>query len=465
MKDASRRGACRDFSRSVHVSRREVLRVGGLCGVGALLPDLLRARAKAGNAHGGFGCAKQVIMLYLHGGHPQQETFDPKPEGPTASRGEFGAISTSVPGVHFSDVLPLTAQLMHKVAVVRSMSHTNPSHVQAALPAQSGHSHSPVDFPRGDFPPSPKDFPPVGAVLDHLRSAGRLPTWVRVGPFMHRNNGTMIHGQTPGFLGDKHSSFGVDQSLLPDDVQIKAIQPNPDLTSLRLQARRDLLGQVDSQLRLIENSSKARSIDAFYQKAFDLLSAPAIRKAFQLSAEPAALRARYGPTEFGQRCLLARRLAEAGVPMTNVHFCYKPGESWDTHSKHFKRTKDSLCPTFDPAIAALIEDLDERGMLEETLVVVNAEFGRTPKINKNNGRDHWPWAYSLLAAGAGIRAGTIYGTSDESAAYVTDSPHDPKDFIATLYHLLGVPAETTLYDNENRPHRLVIGKPIEGILA
>jgi len=282
---------------------------------------------------------------------------------------------------------------------------------------------------------------------------------------MHRNNGTMIHGQTPGFLGDQHSSFGIDQPLLPADVKIKAIQPNPDLSSLRLQARRDLLGQVDTQLRLMEHSGQARSIDAFYQKAFDLLAAPAVRQAFQLSEEPAALRARYGATEFGQRCLLARRLAEAGVPMTNVHFCYKPGESWDTHSRHFKRTKDSLCPTFDPAVATLIEDLDERGMLDETLVVVNAEFGRTPKINKSRGRDHWPWAYSLLIAGAGIRRGALYGASDESAAYVTENPHDPKDFIATLYHLLGVPADTTLYDSENRPHRLVIGQPIAGILA
>ncbi len=458
-------GACADFSNSIRHTRREVLRIGALGGCSLTLPGLLRARAHADTTTGTFGRAKQIIMLYLHGGHPQQETFDPKPDGPSAYRGEFGAIATSVPGVQFGELLPLSAQLMHKVAVVRSMSHGNANHVQAALPAQSGHAHDPSEEKRGDFPPSSKDFPPVGAVLDHLRPAGELPTWVRIGPYMHRNNGTMIHGQTPGFLGDKHASFGIDQPLLPADVRIKAIEPNPDLTSLRLKARRDLLQQVDAQLRIMEQSGQAQNVDAFYGKAFDLLSGEKVRQAFHLAQEPAAVRAKYGRTEFGQRCLLARRLVEAGVPMTNVHWCYKPGESWDTHSKHFSKTKNSLCPTLDPALTALIDDLDERGLLDETLVVVNAEFGRTPKINRSRGRDHWPWAYSLLIAGAGIRGGAVYGASDEAAAYVTAHPHDPKDFIATLYHLLGVPADTTLYDNENRPHHLVIGRPITGILA
>ncbi len=458
-------GACSGFSQSIQLSRREILRIGSLCGAGLTLPALLKSQTQAATTADSFGRAKQIIMLYLHGGHPQQETFDPKPHGPSAYRGEFGAISTSVPGVQFGELLPLTAKLMHKVAIVRSMSHGNANHVQAALPAQSGHAHDPSDEKRGDFPPSRKDFPPVGAVLDHLRPAGELPTWVRIGPYMHRNNGTMIHGQTPGFLGDKHTSFGIDQKLLPDDVKITAIEPNPDLTTLRLKARRDLLSQVDTQLELMQRSGQARNVDSFYQKAFDLLSGEKVRQAFQLAEEPASVREKYGHTEFGQRCLLARRLAEAGVPMTNVHWCYKPGESWDTHSKHFQKTKATLCPTFDPALTALIEDLDERGMLDETLVVVNAEFGRTPKINGNRGRDHWPWAYSLLLAGAGVRGGAVYGASDEAAAYVTAHPHDPKDFIATLYHLLGIPPHTTLYDNENRPHSLIIGRPISGILT
>ncbi len=430
-----------------------------------MLPDLLRARAQAATGSGTFGRAKQVIMLYLHGGHPQQETFDPKPDGPSAYRGEFSAIPTSVPGVRFSEVLPNIAKLMHKMAIVRSMSHHNPSHVQAALPAQTGHAHPKGSESRGDFPPSATDFPPVGAVLDHLRPSRQLPTWVRIGPVMSRNNGTHIHGQYPGFLGAGHSSFNVDQKLLPADVKIQAVQPNPDLSSLRISARRNLLKQVDEQLRLIEQSGQARNLDGFYQKAFDLLSSTKVQQAFELAAEKPATRALYGKTEFGQRCLLARRLVEAGVPMVNINFCYKPGESWDTHGQHFKRTKESLCPQLDPALAALIADLDERGVFDETLVIVNAEFGRTPKINKSSGRDHWPWANSLALAGAGIRGGPVYGASDESAAYVTANPHDPKDFLATIYHLLGIPADTTLYDAEQRPHHLVIGKPITGILA
>jgi len=303
-------------------------------------------------------------------------------------------------------------------------------------------------------------------VLDHVRPAPReLPSWVRVGPLMRRNNGTVLHGQLPGFLGPAHSSFDVDQELLPADVRIQAVERAGDLTALRLTERRDLLAEFDQTRRLIDHSPRARDLSAYYQRAFALLTSDRTRQAFDLAAEPAKLRERYGRTEFGQRCLLARRLAAAGVPMINVSYCHTPSGSWDTHSQNFKQMKQSLAPTFDTAFSALIEDLAERGLLDETLVLVNAEFGRTPAINKNAGRDHWPWVYSLVLAGAGIRAGTVYGASDNSAAYPTDKPHDPRDMAATIYHLLGVQPETVLYDATGRPHQLVIGRPIEGILA
>src|SRR5262245_57758829 len=230
---------CAGFRQMQRVSRREALRVGGLFGLSLTLPELLAVRACATEgASATFGRAKRVIMLYLHGGHPQQETFDPKPEGPSAVRGEFGAIETSVPGVRFSALFPLAAGIMDKLAVVRSMSHPNANHVQAALPAQTGHAH-PIEFERlGDFPPAATDFPPVGAVLDAVRPArGSLPSWVRVGPLMRRANGTVIHGQTPGLLGERHASFVVDQPLLAPDVKIQAIAPNSDLTAIRLAAR------------------------------------------------------------------------------------------------------------------------------------------------------------------------------------------------------------------------------------
>jgi hypothetical protein len=465
-----------------NIARREALRIGGLWGLGLTLPQLLAARALADRALAdearadrdqgdtarsrSFGSAKRVIMLYLHGGHPQQETFDPKPHGPSAVRGEFAAIDTSVAGVQFCELLPQSAALMNKLAVVRSISHPNANHVQAALAAQTGHSHPRNLEALGDFPPAATDFPPVGAVLDKIRpTTAPLPTWVRVGPLMRRNNGTVIHGQTPGLLGERHASFVIDQSLLASDVKVQAVARNDDLTSLRLSARHDLLRQFDGERRRLDESAATQNLDAFYRKAFSLLGSDETRRAFELHSESPAVRARYGQTEFGQRCLLARRLAEAGVPMVNVSYCHTPTGSWDTHGDHFKQMKKSLAPTFDAAFSALVRDLDERGLLAETLVVVNSEFGRTPKINRSAGRDHWPWVYSLVLAGAGIQAGTVYGSSDISAAHPTSNAHDPADFVATLYHLLGVPPETQIHDAASRPHNVIIGRPIEGLLA
>jgi hypothetical protein len=457
---------CREFRRAANLSRRDALHVGGLFGLGLSLPQLLRQRAEANDkSRGSFGCAKQVIMLYLHGGHPQQETFDPKPHGPTAVRGEFGDIATSLPGIRFSELLPQSARIMHKLAIIRSMSHENPNHVTASLPANTGHKHPPGTL-QTDFPPANDDFPPFGAVLDSIRpKRDRLPSWVRIGPLMRRSNGTVLHGQLPGLLGAKHNSFVVDQPLLEQDVEIEAIQPRDGLTSARLSSRRQLLAQFDEHRRLIDQSAHAESLDAYYQKAFGLLGSSATRLAFDLASESTATRDRYGRSEFGQRCLLARRLAEAGVPMVNVSYCHTPRGSWDTHSGNFKKMKATLGPELDTALSALVNDLDERGRLDDTLVVVNAEFGRTPKINKNAGRDHWPWVYSLVLAGAGVKAGTVYGASDNSAAYPAETPHEQRDFAATLYHLMGVDPETVLYDALNRPHHLVIGKPIDGLLT
>lgn len=463
--DAHRDKGCSEF----RTTRREALALGALGGLGLSLPRLLEAQASSAPARGdrNFGRAKRVIMLYLHGGHPQQETFDPKPDGPAAVRGEFSSIPTAVAGVRFCELLPKTAARMRHLAVVRSMSHENPNHVQASLPANTGHKHPPTLKRRGDFPPSMTDFPPIGAVLDALRgdAAARLPIWVRVGPLMRRSNGTVLHGQLPGFLGSKHTHLAVDQKLTAADVKIEALRPAPALTELRLEARRNLLQQFDAQRRLADQSSAAQNLSGYYSRAFDLLSSDDTRKAFHLAAEPAAVRDRYGRTEFGQRCLLARRLAEAGVPMTNVSYCHTPAGSWDTHSRNFTKMKKSLAPTLDTAFSALLDDLADRGMLGDTLLMINAEFGRTPKINRNSGRDHWPWVYSLVLAGAGIQGGVVHGASDQSAAYPTAHPHDPADMAATLYHLLGIPADTVIHDTLRRPHRLVIGKPIQPILC
>jgi uncharacterized protein (DUF1501 family) len=447
------------------LNRREVLRLGSAAGLALTLPDLLRAQERSPTSTGTFGRAKSVIVLYLHGGHAQQETWDPKPDGPSPARGEFGAIATSLPGVRVGELLPRSARLMHKLAVIRSLSHANANHVQASLAAMTGHSHPPSTEARGDFPPSASDFPPFGAVLSQLRRSGDLPTWVQVGPLMRRNNGTVLHGQIPGFLGVRHSPLAIDQDLLPADVRVQAVATDPTVPVMRLTDRGRLRDQVERQRRVFDRAAELQTFDAFQRRAFALLSAPATAHAFELAAETAAVRARYGATQFGQRCLLARRLAEAGVPIVNVHFCHTPVGSWDTHSRHFGQMKESLCPIFDQAFSALVEDLDQRGLLEQTLVLATAEFGRTPRVNNAAGRDHWPWVYSIAMAGGGTRPGTVYGASDGIAAYPTAQPHDPRDLAATVYHLLGVPADTMVHDPTGRPHALVIGRKIDGLLA
>jgi uncharacterized protein (DUF1501 family) len=282
---------------------------------------------------------------------------------------------------------------------------------------------------------------------------------------MRRNNGTVLHGQSPGFLGTKYSPLVIDQDLLGDDVRVQAVTPNAEVPLLRLTGRRNILGQIDGQRRLWDRTAEVQSFDAYQQRALNLLTSPALARAFDLAAEPAALRDQYGRTQFGQCCLLARRLAEAGVPMINVHFCRTPVGSWDTHGQHFSQMKKYLCPIFDQAFAGLVSDLDQRGVLDQTLVIANAEFGRTPRVNRGGGRDHWPWAYSIALAGGGLARGVVYGSSDKIAAYPASHPHDPRDLIATVYHLLGMPAETQIYDQTNRPHALVIGEKIDGLLS
>ena len=446
-------------------ARRDVLRLGGLMGLGLTLPQLLEQRAFAGK-RSAYGKAKRVIMLFLHGGHPQQETFDPKPDGPEDVRGPFRAISTTVPGTKFCELLPKIASHAGSLAIVRSMTHGNTNHVQACLPAQTGHKHSSALRSRGDFPPSDTDFPPIGAVIDHLRGSGSsLPAWVRIGPLMRRSNGTTLHGQTPGFLGAAHSSFAVDQKLLGEDVQIEALKNPVGLDDIRLTERANLRRQFNSYTKQLEELGETKKLAPYFERAVSLLASNKTKAAFDLAQEKPELREAYGKTEFGQRCLLARRLIEAGVPMVNVSYCHTPSGSWDTHSQNAKKMKDSLAPTLDQSVAALLTDLQQRGMLDETLVVINAEFGRTPKINKNLGRDHWPFVYSLALAGAGVQGGAVYGKSDKSAAYPLENPRDPADMAATIYHLLGVSPATRVYDSAGRPPSLVGGSPIEELLS
>jgi hypothetical protein len=452
---------CRQFHETSRLTRRTCLTIGGAAGLGLGLPDLLRLRGA--ESSGSFGSAKSVIFLFLHGGHPQHETWDPKPNASDTVRGEFGDAATSIPGFRISELMPQCAKLADRLAVVRSMAHDNTNHVQACLPAMTGHKHPPDVRGRGDFPPTNADFPHFGAVLDHLRtSSGQLPNWVQLGPVMTRSNRTVLHGQSAGFLGDHYSPFRVDQDLTAEDVRIEAIAP--EITVQRLRDRRNLLAEIDSQRKRLDVAA-ARSRVAFYEKAFGLLTSEATHRAFDLATEPTAMRERYGRNQVGQSCLLARRLVEAGVPFVNVHWCKTPSGSWDTHGQNFKKMKDSLGPTLDTALSALIEDIEQRGMLDDVLIMPMAEFGRTPQINKNAGRDHWPFVYTLAMAGAGLKRGVVEGASDRLGAYPASTPYDPADMAATIYHLLGIGSDTLLHDREGRPHKLVAGNKIDAILA
>jgi hypothetical protein len=301
-------------------------------------------------------------------------------------------------------------------------------------------------------------------VLDSVRPPDNVPSWVQVGPLMRRNNGTILHGQSAGFLGSSHNPLLVDQDLTPGRVQLDAVTPDSEVPQVRIVARRNLLEQVDDQRRELDRQGEVRSFDKFQNRALDLLTSDTTARAFRLADEPPAVRDSYGRTQFGQCCLLARRLAEAGVPLISVHFCRTPVGSWDTHSRHFGQMKEHLCPVFDQAFAALVADLDARQLLDQTLVWVNAEFGRTPKINSSSGRDHWPWVYSLVFAGGGTARGVIYGASDNMAAQPATQAHDPKDVAATVYHLLGVPRDTLIYDQLNRPQHVVIGEKINALI-
>ena len=458
---------CRQFDECQRSTRRQWLTAGAAAGLGLSLPNWFRlqqsATAAAGAHRRSFGSAKQVIFLFLHGGHPQHETFDPKPQAPAEIRGEFGQIETALPGVHFGELFPRCAQIADRLALVRSMSHGNTNHVQACLPAMTGHKHPPQVRSRGDFPPSPSDFPHFGAVFDHLRGDRRqLPGWVQIGPVMTRNNGTVLHGQSPGFLGRDHTPLSVDQDLLADDVRVDAVTPQVGVS--RMQGRQQLLSSLEQQRRLLDQAASGTK-DAFYRRAYNLLTSTATQQAFDLSAEPVSMRALYPESQVGRSCLLARRLVQAGVPFVNVHYCKTPRGSWDTHSNNFSQMKESLGPTLDGSLSALVLDLEARGLLDQVLVVAMAEFGRTPQINSRAGRDHWPFVYTLALAGAGLKRGVVHGASDRLGAYPQSHPHDPADMAATIYHLLGVPSDTTLYDQEHRPHRLVIGRPIEAILV
>ena len=455
-------------------TRREWLRIGGLNALGLSLPTLLAAdgQASVGNvAHKTFGRAKNVIYLYLGGGPPQHETFDPKPDAPAEVRGEFSPIHTNVPGIDFCELLPRTARIADKLAVCRAMTTDDNIHSTSGYWVLTGFPYRGTNAREI----SPTDWPHIGSVVQLLKPSDSGPfsfAWLPE-PIV-ANPGVRISGQTGGFLGRRWDPQNFTCDPHTEDFVVKEFQLPGDLPPLRLSSRASLLDQVDGYFRNVEpgfGSNPVLEFDRLKQEALGILTTGQAREAFAIDQEPAKVRDRYGRGKWGQSVLLARRLIEAGVRFVHVQWPREPGDlssnapTWDTHAKNNPRVKNILCPQFDVGFTALIEDLDARGLLDETLVVAAGEFGRTPKFNPQGGRDHWGHVFSLALAGAGISGGQVYGASDVQGAFPHDGRILPQDLAATIFHLLGIGHNATMRDRSGRPIHICNGQPLYPLLG
>ncbi|HZW30712.1 MAG TPA: DUF1501 domain-containing protein [Isosphaeraceae bacterium] len=458
------------------LNRREVLRVGAAGLVGLSLPGLLRAAVDRARA-------KSLIVMFLEGGPAHQDLWDMKPDAPVGVRGEFQPIATTVPGLLFCEHLPMLARQAHHLALVRSVHHTIADHNAGAYFALTG--RAPVVSGRLITSPAPDNFPPVGAVVARLKPSGRaLPDFVHTPDWMS-NNGFFLPGQDAGFFGTGSDPMVTGDPSLPG-YRVPGLDLPRELSLERVGRRQSLLAAVD---RTLGDGAAVEGLDTHYRKAFSLISSPEARRAFDLSREPDSVRRRYGLDpenprtkearqfgglpHLGQCLLLTRRLIEAGVRVVTVCTGARYDQAWDTHRQHFPLLKRSILPMFDRGFSALLEDLHQRGLLEETLVVAMGEFGRTPKVGQitssagadKGGRDHWPHCYSILFAGGGIPGGAIYGASDADAAYPARDPVTPPDITATIYKALGIDPDTTIRDPLDRPHFVSTGTPIRALVS
>src|SRR5262245_462833 len=454
------------------LSRRELIRVGGLSLLGLSLPGLVQAQQAADDSRAGtsFGKAKNVIFLWLQGGPPQHETFDPKPDAPAEIRGEFQPIATNVPGIQICELLPRTAGIVDKLAIVRSMCTHSDLHDASGYWILTGYQYNGQQSRQIS---RSTDWPYLGSVLKMLAPSPTLPSYTSVWlpDVMRLNDNVQPAGQTAGFLGYGWEPQRVICDPSDPNFQIEGLALPPEIPTLRLSSRQSLLEQVERHFETVERGTVVLDFDRQAQEAFGLLTSGRARQAFDLSREPEALRERYGRHKWGQCVLLARRLVEAGARLVHVNWPREGGDEavsnpmWDTHAQNADRLQDVLCPQFDVTFTALMEDLEQRGMLAETLVVAVGEFGRTPKINSQGGRDHWGHVFSLVLAGAGISGARVYGSSDKHGAYPRDGKLEPQDVTATVLHLLGVGHTATFPDLSGRPQHATLGEPLYALLG
>jgi Protein of unknown function (DUF1501) len=445
-----------------------MIKVGGLGLLGLTLPQLLRAETLA---KGPKAKVKSVIFLFQWGGPSHIDMFDMKPNAPEQIRGPHKPISSRADGIQVSEKLPRTSKVMDKVTLVRSVHHTMKNHNSAGYYALSGHEPPSDDQRLRD---SLSLMPSYGSVVDKL-SPGRsdVPTYVSYPHVIA--DGSITPGQNASFLGKAHDPLFIGQDPNSASFALPELSLPANLSYERVSQRRELQKFIDAQTRLIDYSAAAKGLDAYYERALAMLHSTKLRDAFNLSAEPEVMREAYGRTTYGQGCLLARRLVETGTKFVTIYFSDSIGGQsteaggWDTHGFNNTRMYPIIekyhLPITEQTLPTLLNDLEQRGLLETTLVVWMGEFGRTPKINDNASRDHWPQCYTALLAGAGVKKGFVYGASDKNGAYPAENAVRPDDLAATIYHLLGIDPHAEVRDTGNRPIAITSGKVINGILA
>ncbi len=462
------------------IRRREILRAGGLSLFGLTTPDFLYAaeRSRRQVTEQRAGRAKSVILFNLLGGPSHIDMFDMKPNAPAEVRGEFQPIATSLPGLQICEHLPRTAKWMHKACLIRTISHTYNSHDPLAI--MTGYTNA-----NPQLPAQATDPPDIGAICQYLGRGPRdvpgavcLPCYPGWGQDGYRRGGP--YG---GFLGSQFDPLfslcnpkfarepktqHYDPVLPEGEPYLPGLDSQPTMNSKRFDARRSLLDQLDEDFKQASQSNAQQRLDKFQRKAFDLLTSSKTRDAFDLSQESDQVRDRYGRNLFGASLLVARRLVEAGVPFVSVHqeIFKHYGHAYDMHSNNFGMLKNLNLPILDQVYPALIQDLEERGLLDSTLVIVMGEMGRTPRINASAGRDHWPQCGFSLLTGGGVRAGMVYGATDKQAAYPVNDPVHPSELVATIYHLLGIDPHLPVQDRFGRPFPIARGGDfVRGVLA
>jgi len=474
---------------SLGVTRRDILRVGGSGMLGLSLGSMLQlqasSRAQAAPQSALPAKAKSIIMCYLQGGPSQIDLWDPKENVPDNVRSVFSSIPTVIPGVQFTELLPKLAQVIDKTTLVRAMSYSPNglfNHTAAIYQMMTGYTTDKVS-PSGQLePPNPKDFPNFGSNIIRLRPAQQpmLPFVMLPRPLQESN--VVGKGGTAGFLGKAFDPYtlypsGDDMDMQKmNKINVTDLEMRADIYGERMERRARLLDTINAGMPEIDRAVKDYKLNEYYDQALSLISSGRARDAFSIEQESRETRDLYGRNTFGQSCLLARRLVEAGTRVVEVIWpkvANSDNHSWDTHSGLSKRMKSQAAPMFDAGLSALINDLDERGLLDETLVVAVGEFGRSPQRgvstsgngNSDDGRDHWPYCYTGLLAGAGIKRGYVHGKSDQTGSAPLENPVHPAELLATIYESFGIAPETLVYNHLNQPRELVKGEAVSALFA